>query len=92
METSKEIQVEKKVDPSKIFQVGMGFFASKTLLTAVKIELFTILANQWLSGQEIRHRLNLNERSLYDFLDTLVALGFLQRKGIRENASYANSP
>jgi hypothetical protein len=92
METSREIQVEKKVDPSKIFQVGMGFFASKTLLTAVKIELFTILANQWLSGQEIRHRLNLNERSLYDFLDTLVALGFLQRKGFRENASYANSP
>ena len=35
-----KVQEEKKVDPSHIMQIGMGFFASKTLLTAVKLDLF----------------------------------------------------
>jgi hypothetical protein len=94
MKTSPEIQVKEsvQVDPSKIFQVGMGFWASKTLLTAVKMELFTQLATQSLSGNEIKHRLGLNGRGLYDFLDALVALGFLQKSGNLESAVYSNSP
>ncbi len=69
----------------------MGFWASKTLLTAVNLKLFTHLAQSELTGREIQNRLGLHERSLYDFLDTLVALGFLKRKGIKENAVYQNS-
>ncbi len=72
-------------------QIGMGFWASKTLLTAVNLKLFTHLAQSELTGREIQNRLGLHERSLYDFLDTLVALGFLKRKGIKENAVYQNS-
>ena len=34
------------LDPSSIMQVGMGFFASKTLLSAVELGLFTELAKQ----------------------------------------------
>jgi precorrin-6B methylase 2 len=94
MRTSKEIQekVSTQVDPSRILQIGTGFFAAKTLLTAVKLELFTNLATQSLTGQEIRYRLGLQERGLYDFLDALVALGFLQRQGYKESAVYSNSP
>jgi len=94
MKTSPEIQVKEttQVDPSKIMQIGMGFWASKTLLTAVKMELFTQLATQSLSGNEIKHRLGLHSRSLYDFLDALVAMGFLQKSGIKETAVYSNSP
>jgi precorrin-6B methylase 2 len=80
-----------RVDPSNIFQIGMGFWASKVLLTAVKLELFTFLAEKPLSGKQIKHRLCLHGRGMYDFLDTLVALGFLERSGIRETAVYANS-
>ena len=54
-------RIGKKVDPSHIMQVGMGFWASKTLLTAVKLELFTQLATQSLTGKEIKHRLGLHE-------------------------------
>ena len=82
---------ENQVNPSKIMQVGMGFWASKTLLTAVNMELFTHLAKRALSGQEIQEKLGLHYRSLFDFLDTLVALGFLNRTGIKDNASYSNS-
>lgn len=82
---------ENQVDPSKIMQIGMGFWASKTLLTAVNMGLFTHLANGALSGREIQNKLELHHRSLFDFLDTLVALGFLSRTGLKENASYSNS-
>lgn len=80
-----------QVDPSKIMLVGMGFWASKTLLTAVNMGLFTYLAQGDTSGQDIRQKLGLHERSLYDFLDTLVALGFLKRRGLKETAIYSNA-
>lgn len=94
MDTFKDAQISEatQVDPSRIFQIGTGFMAAKTLLTAVKLELFTVLATQTLTGEELRRRLGLHERGLYDFLDSLVSLGFLQRRGIMENALYSNSP
>ena len=80
-------------DPSKILQTGMGFWASKTLLTAVGLELFTLLGKNQLSGPEIKKELGLHDRSLYDFLDALVSLGFLERQGgIREKGRYQNTP
>jgi precorrin-6B methylase 2 len=86
-----DAQSNNQINPSKIMQVGMGFWASKTLLTAVHMGLFTHLANSELSGDQIQEKLGLHSRSLYDFLDTLVALGFLERKGIKENAVYSNA-
>jgi len=86
-----DVLQEKKVDPSKIMQIGMGFWASKTLLTAVNMDLFTYLAQGELSGKEIQNKLDLHERSLFDYLDTLVALGFLNRTGLKENAIYSNT-
>ena len=49
------------------------------------------MANREVSGQEIKSKLGLHERSLYDFLDSLVALGFLKRNGLKETATYSNS-
>ncbi len=86
-----ESMTEKQVTPSKVMQIGMGFWASKTLLTAVNMKLFTHLAKGELSGQDIKTKLGLHERGLYDFLDTLVALGFLKRSGLKETALYSNA-
>ncbi len=80
-----------QINPSKIMQIGMGFWASKTLLAAVNLQLFTHLAKGDMSGKEIQNNLGLNHRSLFDFLDTLVVLGFLKRIGLKENALYGNS-
>lgn len=80
-----------QINPSKIMQIGMGFWASKTLLTAVNMGLFTLLAKNELSGDAIKTKLGLHQRSLYDFLDTLVALGFLNRTGIKETSVYGNA-
>lgn len=94
MKTVPEIKSEKaiKADPSHIMDIGMGFFASKTLLTAVKLNIFTLLAVRPLTAKEIKYEVCLHERGLYDFLDSLVALGFLQKKGNKSSAVYSNSP
>ena len=85
------METTSQVDPSNIMQIGTGFFASKTLLTATKIGLFTLLGERPRSGEDIQKELGLHPRSLYDFLDALVALGFLNRKGIKETSIYSNS-
>ena len=80
------------IDPSHILQIGMGFWASKTLLSAVNFRLFTLLAQQPLSAEKIRRKLGLHKRSHHDFLDALVALGFLKRTGLDGTAVYRNAP
>lgn len=78
--------------PEKILQVGMGFWASKTLLSAVELGLFTELGDDDSSGAEIERSLGLHPRATYDFLDALVALGFLEREGSGPGARYLNTP
>lgn len=88
-------QEQHRPDPSKIMQIGMGFWASKALLAAVKLRLFTLLSGgKSLSGAEIKDALHLQtiDRHVYDWLDTLTSFGFLQRQGILEQATYLNSP
>lgn len=86
-----ETRTKTKISPSKIIETGMGFWASKTLLTAVNLGLFTLLAKGPLSAAEIQEHLELQNRGLYDFLDALVALGFLKRKGLEDSAVYSNT-
>jgi hypothetical protein len=69
-------------------QLGLGFWGSKTLLSAVELGLFTELAKEnSLDAQTLSERLMLHPRSAMDFLDALVALGMLERDGDR----YANT-
>jgi O-methyltransferase domain/Dimerisation domain len=66
----------------------MGFFASKTLLSAVELQLFTELAKHPETLPELSARLGLHPRSARDFLDALVALGLLER----HDGVYSNTP
>ena len=82
---------EEKLDPAHIMQVGMGFWPSKTVLSAVELELFTAIGDEELTGAEIGERLGLHPRAIYDFLDTLVALRFLERDGDGTDGRYSNT-
>lgn len=75
-------------NPETIMQLGMGFWASKTFLSAIELELFTELAKHPEDLDALRARLGLNERGARDFVDALVALGLLER----EDGVYRNSP
>jgi len=79
------------VDPSHILQIGSGFWPSKVLLSAVELDLFTQLANESFTGQEIGDKLGLHPRAIWDFLDGLVALGLLNREGDGKGARYRNT-
>jgi hypothetical protein len=78
-------------NPSHIMQIGMGFWASKTVLSAVELGLFTHLGSEEITGGEIGERLGLHPRAIYDFLDTLVALGLLERDGEGSDGRYRNT-
>ena len=69
-------------------QVGTGFFASKTLLSAVEMGVFTELARGPEEFNTLAGRLGLHPRSARDFLDALVALGLLHRS----QEHYCNTP
>ena len=76
-------------DPGPIMQLGTAFWASKTLLSAVELGLFTELAVGGPGDVEaLRERLGLHPRSARDFFDALVALGMLER----EDGVYDNTP
>jgi len=80
---------EPEVTPDAIMQLGLGFWGSKALLSAVELGLFSELAAAGpLEGDALRERLGLHERSATDFLDALVALGMLER----EDGRYSNTP
>ena len=75
--------------PDNIVQLGLGFWASKTLLSAVELGLFTELARGAMSAEHIGDRLGLHPRSLRDFLDALVSLRMLEREA---GGLYSNTP
>jgi hypothetical protein len=79
------------LDPGHIMQVGTGFMGSKTLLSAVELELFTKLGADALTGAELGERLGLDSRAIPDFPDALVALGTLGRDGDGPEARYRNT-
>ena len=76
------------VTPDNIMQLGFAFCSSKTLLSAIELELFTELAKGQLNAEQLRERLGLHPRSARDFFDALVALHVLDREG----EVYRNTP
>jgi hypothetical protein len=73
--------------PEKILQLGLGFMASKTLLSALELGLFTILAEGPLDSAALTARASLHPRAARDFFDALVALEMLDR----EDGLYRNT-
>jgi hypothetical protein len=71
-----------------LLKLGVGFFSSKVLLSAVELGVFTVLAEQSLDLATLTQRLGLHERGARDFLDALVALQVLGR----ESGRYFNIP
>src|SRR5881394_3417953 len=76
---SQDLNATVSVTPDAIMQLGFAFWGSKTLLSAVELGLFTLLADGPLGAEALTTRLKLHPRSVRDFLDALVSLGQLER-------------
>ncbi|WP_442873063.1 methyltransferase [Aurantimonas sp. A3-2-R12] len=74
--------------PDNIMKLGMGFWGSKALLSAVELGVFSVLAKAPADLPTLQRKLGLHQRASRDFLDALVALGVLDR----ENGVYRNAP
>ena len=76
------------LSPDSVLQLGLGFWGSKTLLSAIELGVFTELARGSGDDSDLAGRLGLHTRGTRDFLDSLVALRMLKR----EDGRYSNTP
>jgi hypothetical protein len=89
LEAASGVEQAEPVTPDAIMQLGLAFWGSKTLLSAVEMRLFAVLSNAGpLDAEQLRERLGLHPRGARDFFDALVALGMLERNAGR----YSNTP
>ena len=77
-----------ELTPDRILQTGVSFWSSRTLLAAVELEVFTVLAQQPSDLESLQRRFGFHGRGTRDFFDALVALGFL----LRADGLYRNAP
>ncbi|MBS0610037.1 MAG: methyltransferase [Proteobacteria bacterium] len=78
----------KNPHPDNIMHLALGFWGSKTLLSAIELGVFSELAKAPADLPALSARLGLHARSADDFLDALVALKMLDR----EDGVYRNTP
>ncbi|WP_328584746.1 methyltransferase [Streptomyces sp. NBC_00370] len=74
-------------DMERLIRLGMGFWVSKALFSALELGLFAELAAGPATADELVGRLKMHGRGSRDFFDVLVALGLLER----ENGVYSNA-
>jgi predicted O-methyltransferase YrrM len=79
------------LSPARIMEVGLAFWPSKVLLSAIELGLFTELGEKSMTGRELQAALKLHARANPDFFDTLVALRFLERDGDGPESRYRNT-
>ena len=77
---------EQHARPDAIFEVVMGFMASKHLFVANEIGLFTALAEGSATLEQLAERVGVPQRTLRIIADAVVALGFVER----EDGAYRN--
>jgi Dimerisation domain/O-methyltransferase domain len=78
-----------QVTPDAIMQLGLAFWGSKALLSAIELKLFHVLCESGpLGSGELRERLGLHPRSARDFFDALLALDMLERD---DEGRYSNT-
>jgi hypothetical protein len=76
------------VTPDRLLSIGSGYRCAKVLLTAIELDLFTLLAREPCTAEDLARRLGLHTRAARDYFDALVALGLLERN---DHGCYANT-
>jgi SAM-dependent methyltransferase len=77
---------QQQASPEKIFEVLMGFMASKHLFVANEIGVFTALADGPATLKQLAEKIGVPARTLRIVADAMVALGFVER----EDSAYRN--
>nr|AHX24719.1 putative methyltransferase [uncultured bacterium] len=83
-----EVTAGGEQNPAAIMRLGSAFAGAKALLSAIELDLFSVLAEKPLARSEIEARLGLNPRVTWEWLSLLVALGMLEHV----DGHYRNAP
>jgi hypothetical protein len=65
--------------PDRLVRLGYAFREAKTLLSAVELDVFTVLADGRLGLDDLTARIGVHRRGARDFFDALVSLRLLER-------------
>ena len=74
--------------PDRLIKLGVAFRDSKTLLSAVELGIFTLLAEAPFDLETLAGKAGVHARGARDFFDALVALGLLERD---QSGRYSNA-
>jgi precorrin-6B methylase 2 len=72
-----EVPMQTKHTPDSILETARGFMASRVLLSGSELDIFSLLARDSLTAEEIATAKNADLRAMTILLDALSALGFL---------------
>ncbi len=79
---------DQTLDPGELLEISGAYWESCALHAAVKLEVFTFIGQDQLTGKELARRLKGDERGVATLLNALTAMGLL----IKSENRYANSP
>jgi len=81
------------LSPERLLRIATGCWPAKCVLAGNTLGLFTLLGRKGaLRAAEICAELELHQRGMADWLDTLTALEVLRRDGDGSEARYRNAP
>ncbi len=81
-----------RVDATPMIRLATEFWKSKVLLTAVRLDLFSVLGDRTMTAADIQLKTGINDRTIFDFMDSLVAMELVDREGLGAEAHYSNTP
>jgi hypothetical protein len=80
--------------PDTIVDLVLSFRASQALMTAIKLDIFSILTtadHSHMTSSQLASSLRLNAFAANDFFDLLVSMNLLHRHGSGPSAEYSNT-
>merc|ERR1712032_1309813 len=75
----------------QILKTSMAFMESKLVLSSVELGLYDLLHGIQLTAEQVAERLELNPSKVFDFLDSLLSMSYLERIGNGREGLYSNS-
>jgi SAM-dependent methyltransferase len=72
---------EKDLNPGKIMGIAGAYWQAFALHATVKLDIFTLIGNNRLTGKEIAEKLGGDIRGVTTFLDALTAMELLKKTG-----------
>ncbi len=82
----------KQWNPGKILETSGNYWKACTLHAGIKLDVFTRIGNENLSGGDIAGSLSCDKKGIITLLNALVSMGFLEKKGdIYSNTNTAKS-